>query len=524
MIPRDGALTSLWQDNTLPYQAKNKSVDNEYDVVIVGGGITGITTAMLLQDAGKRCLLIEAYQLGFGTTGGTTAHLNTLLDTPYTTLITNFGKEGAKQVARAATEAIRSIKDNIHRYGIDCGFEEQEAFLFACDEKQSKELDDIYQACQEVGLSVMEADQIPVPIPFVKAIRVADQAKFHPLKYVYGLASSFEEAGGVIIQQCRVTNAEERDNKVYIETNRANFEAQTLIYATHIPPGINLLHLRCAPYRSYVMAIRLKDNNYPQNLVYDMYDPYHYYRTQNIDGTDYLIAGGKDHKTGEEENTQSCFELLKSHLQKHFDIGEITNYWSSQYFEPADGLPYIGQLPGHTENVLVATGFGGNGMIYSNIAARIFKSLVLQEENEYQELFSPSRVKPVAGFAHVVEHNADVVRQFIGKLFAAEKLDVISSLERDEGRVVKFEGHVMGLYKDEDGALHAVNPTCTHMKCSVSWNSAEKSWDCPCHGARYSMDGKVLTGPARHHLEEIQVKGLMQRYKITSDWPVLSVD
>ena len=170
--------------------------------------------------------------------------------------------------------------------------------MFAQDEKQTKELDDIYNACQEIGVESKFSNGIPIPVNFRKALEIPGQGKFHPVRYVHSLARAFEDLGGIIVEQCRVTNIEEAE-VVSIETSIDNLKAKTVVYATHIPPGINLLHLRCPAYRSYAMSVKLQDQKYPEGLTYDMYDPYHYYRTQIIDGENYLIVGGEDHKTGE---------------------------------------------------------------------------------------------------------------------------------------------------------------------------------------------------------------------------------
>lgn len=492
MINRDGACISLWQDSAEIFTPTNKSVKNNYDVAIAGGGITGITTALLLQKAGKNCIIFESYNLCFGTTGGTTAHLNTLLDNPYNTIIKNFGKENAQLVANASKEAIQLVKSHIEEYKINCGFKEASAYLFAQTDKQVDELKDIHDACREVNIKAVYADKLPVNIDCKKTIIVDGQAKFHPVKYVHALAKAFQEAGGIIVQECRVEDIENNET-INIKTSKGNFQSQYFIYATHIPPGINLLHLRCAPWRSYAMAVSLKDKDYPEDLFYDMYDPYHYIRSQKINNTNYLIAGAEDHKTGHIENTNECFLKLEAYVRKHFNVDEVAYKWSSQYFEPADTLPYIGYLPGtQKNNILVATGYGGNGMTYSHIAAVTLRSIVLNEENPYIKLFDPNRIKPVAGFTSFISHNADVVKEFVGKWFGHEKLSELADIAPEQGKVVKYEGHTIALYKDKNGGLHAINPVCTHMKCSVAWNAAEQTWDCPCHGARYSTDCLVL--------------------------------
>ena len=510
MIQRDGSRISLWQSQIAPYKSQNvPDIQTIYDVAIIGGGITGISTAFLLQKAGKSCIVIEANNLCFGTTGGTTAHLNTLLDTPYTRIIKNFGKEDARLVARATAEAIDLVKDNIEQNGIDCEFEDASAYLFSQTREQTEELDEINEACQEVGLDVSYNLSLPVSIGFEKAIEVRGQAKFHPVKYVHGLARAFENAGGIILQQIRVTGIEDTEG-ITIETQHGNYRAVNLIYATHIPPGVNILHMRCEPWRSYAMSFTIKDKKYPGELIYDMYDPYHYIRSQKIDGKEYLIVGGEDHKTGAQENAEASFLRLESYVRKHFDVDEILFKWSSQYFESADGLPYIGHLPGHPGNIFVATGYGGNGMTYSSVAAMVLKQMILNEESPFIKLFDPNRVKPIAGFTTFLKQNVEAVRNLVGKWFDKEKLEEFAELAPGEARVTKYNGEKLALYKDEQGELHAVSPVCTHLKCSVAWNNAEQSWDCPCHGSRFSQEGKVLTGPADHDLEKVELRSLVE--------------
>jgi glycine/D-amino acid oxidase-like deaminating enzyme/nitrite reductase/ring-hydroxylating ferredoxin subunit len=501
MIHRDGAQTSLWQGNAQSYLTTSRANRNAvYDVVIVGGGITGITTGLLLQEAGKQCLIVEAEELGFGTTGGTTAHLNTLLDTPYYVIAQNFGEDNAKHVAHATAEALNLIRNNVTRFDIDCGFKDADAYLFAQDEEQEKELEKIRKTSADAGLDISYADEIPVNVPFTKAARVTGQAKFNPLRYIHGLAKAFEAAGGAILQQCRVISITE-DNTMKVATTAGTFNAVDIVYATHIPPGINLLHLRCSPYRSYAMAVTLADGAYPEDLSYDMYDPYHYYRTQIVGGQPYLIVGGEDHRTGTEVNTEQCFRTLEAHVRKHFNVKEIVYKWSSQYYEPTDGLPYIGYLPGHEDHVYVASGFGGNGMTYGTVSAQLLKCIIMKENATLEKLFDPNRLKPVAGFTNFVAHNTDVIKEFFGKLFSAEELTQLADLAPGEGKLVSYHDRKVALYRNEEGKLFALNPTCTHMKCDVKWNQTERSWDCPCHGARYNYDGRVITGPADADLE-----------------------
>jgi glycine/D-amino acid oxidase-like deaminating enzyme/nitrite reductase/ring-hydroxylating ferredoxin subunit len=509
---RDGENKSLWQEGTPAYNSGSVPAKDIYDVVIVGAGITGITTGLLLKKAGKSVMICEAQNLCFGTSGGTTAHLNSFTETPFNTVKKDFGEEKAKLMATALRQALELIKRHVEEYEIDCGYKELSGYLYARDEKESKELKNIYEAAQDAGVEVQPCSVVPIKVPFERAIEFLRQGQLHPARYIYSLANEFEKLGGIISEHCRVTGVEENDI-LTVHTSNGDIQARNLVYATHIPPGVNLLHFRCAPYRSYVIAAKLNnDADYPNGLVYDMEDPYHYFRTQDIDGEKYFIAGGEDHKTGHEENTDACFTRLEAFVRKYYDIKEVTHRWSSQYFDPADGLPYIGRLPGHRDNMFVATGYGGIGISSGTVAGILLTDLIAGGKSDYEKLFDPNRIKPVAGFKNFVKEAADVVGHFIGDRFSREKLEELADMAPGEAKIVKYEEHSIALYKDEHGQLHAVSPACTHIKCTVSWNASEKSWDCPCHGSRFSYDGEVLTAPARKDLEIIKMAKIAEHH------------
>ena len=504
MVNRDGHCISLWQDMH-DYISKNLPADA--DIVVIGGGITGLSTALRLQREGKKCVVLEAQNIGFGTTGGTTSHLNTLLDTPYYQIRKNFNAEAAAQVYEVTHKALALIEKNVLGYEIDCYFERKPAYVFAQDEKQKQELERIVEASIEAGLHMEESTKIPVPLAFTKAAKASDQAQMHSARYLYGIAKAFDRMGGCVVQNCRATEVTHSDHQTIVHTTKGKIKAAHVIYATHVPPGINILHTRCAPYRSYAMAVTLNDGNYPDALVYDLDEPYHYYRTQEVDGMKYLIFGGEDHKTGHEDNTEHCFAMLESYLRKHYDINEVCYKWSSQYYESKDGLPYIGHLPGNPENVWVATGFGGNGMILGTVASCVLADLICKGDSPYRALFSPSRFKPVAGFARAAKESADVLNALVGKKISVEKIEGMSELSHNEGRVGKYEGNRIAVYKNESGKLFALRPDCPHMGCALAWNQSEKSWDCPCHGSRFSHTGGLLTAPATQDLVQIELAG-----------------
>lgn len=501
---RDGARKSIWQEEIKRFSAEN--LQQSFDVIIVGGGITGISTAIKLQQAGKKCIVLEAFNIGFGTTGGTTAHLNDFFDTTFTEAINDFGLDDAKLFAELGQEAIEIIYTHIQNHGIGCDFEKKTAYLFALDEQQEQQLEDLVDGAGKVNHEMTYVDEIPFPIPFKRAVRIPDQAQFHPVKYIRGLCEAFLSQGGVIMEECVCESHDEQDDKVILTTSKGNFYADHVVYATHIPPGLSILHTTNAPYRSYAIAFSLKNGNYPKDLGYDLTDPYHYYRTQEINGETLLIAGGEDHKTGHEENTGECFSRLENYVRRYFDVETACYSWSSQYYEPADGFPYIGKLPGSSGKIFTATGFRGNGMIFGTISSQIITDLIISGSSKYEDLFSPSRIKPVAGFTDFVKENAVVAYDFIKDKLFTDKISSLAEVKEGEAKVVTYEGDSYAVYKENNGKVHLVKSTCPHALCEVRWNNAELSWDCPCHGSRFNVNGKLLTGPTVKDLPRIETE------------------
>jgi glycine/D-amino acid oxidase-like deaminating enzyme/nitrite reductase/ring-hydroxylating ferredoxin subunit len=500
IIYRDGMLQSPWQHALINIKVTSdlKKIENIYDTLIVGGGITGLTVALLLQETGHNIILSEAHTIGFGTTGGTSAHINTFADTTYKEAESAFGEDGAKLFAGAIREGFDIIKHNIDKYKIDCDYELKAGYLYAESDDEVEQLNDIYEGAQKVGVKVEYTEEVPTNVAYKKALKFGGQAQFHPLKYLKGLEKAYINAGGVIIENNKIEKIE-KDGDLLLA---GDIKAKKAVYATHMPPNINLFNFECAPYRSYVMAVKLKSGKYPDALIYDMQEPYHYVRSHTIDNEELLIAGGFDHKTGHED-PEKAFADLEKYIRKYYNVSSVKYKWSSQYYVPVDGLPYIGPIPFAADGVYCATGFNGNGMMLGSISAKILCDLILDKENPYAGLFSTSRIKPVDSFFEFVKENADVGYHFIADRIGIPETDSLNRLKPGTGKVVDIEGRKVAAYKDDEGVIHTLNPVCTHAKCMVNWNSEEKSWDCPCHGARYDIFGKVLTGPATIDLQQI---------------------
>ena len=504
-IQRDGDTESAWQEGLnpiIPKRNENKA-DIVYDCLIVGGGITGLTAALLLQKASKQTVIAEAHTIGFGTTGGTSAHINTFADTTYKEAENVFGEAGAQLFANAINEGFALIKSNVDQYQIDCDYESKPGYIYAEDETQAGQLDEVYEGTIKVGVAVKYVEQVPTPVPYTSALQFDGQAQFHPLKYLRGLQKTYLEAGGVIMENTKIEGLDNQEGIHMAKSSTGNIRAKSVIYATHMPPNINVFNFECAPYRSYVMAVKLKSGQYPDALIYDMQDPYHYVRSHTIDGQQLLFVGGLDHKTAHED-AEKAFADLEKYIRKYYNVSSVKYQWSSQYYIPVDGLPYVGQMPFSADGVYCATGYNGNGMMLGSISGKILSDLVLGKRSAYADLFSPSRVKPIDGFSEFVKENADVAYHFVADRINIHETDSLQRIKPGMGKVVEVDGEKIAAYRDEEGIIHALSPVCTHAKCIVNWNSAEKTWDCPCHGARYNIDGEVLTGPATRGLRKIE--------------------
>jgi len=504
-ISRDGAHKSPWQQELPGVRSKSHlTKDGQiYDCVVIGGGITGLTAALRLQQQGKQTIITEAHTIGFGTTGGTSAHINTFADTTYAEAESAFGEEGAKLFAEAIAGGFKRIKTNIETEQIACDYAPKTGYLYAENDDEVKQLADIYKGALKAGIAVQYTSAVPTPVTYKQALAFDGQAQFHPLKYLKGLQKAYLQAGGVILENTLIKTVKTEDHiHIAIAADR-EIKAKAVVYATHIPPNINLFNFECAPYRSYVMAVKLKSGKYPDALIYDCQEPYHYVRTHMIGGEELLLAGGLDHKTGHGD-PEKAFGELEKYIRKYYSVSSVKYKCSSQYYVPADGLPYIGKMPMAADGIYCATGYNGNGMMLGSIAGEILADLVSTGKSKYEQLFSPSRIKPIDSFSELVKENADVAWHFVAGRFGLHETDSLKRLEKDQGKLVEVDGEWIAAYRDKDGHIHALNPVCTHAGCIIKWNSEEKSWDCPCHGARYDFDGRVLTGPATKDLAKIK--------------------
>jgi glycine/D-amino acid oxidase-like deaminating enzyme/Rieske Fe-S protein len=472
------------------------------DIAIVGGGVTGLTAAWLLKKAGRRVAVLEARELLSGTTGGTTAHLTQVVDTRYHELASRFGTEGARLVAESSGAAITFIERIVAELGEDCAFERVPGYLYAETTDQLEELERELAAAVACGLRAVRDPRPPVPFEVMGAMRVDQQAQVDPAGYLLPLAQQVMGDGSFVFEHTRV-RAVHDGATCTLETESGQLvRATQVILATHTPLNQVLLQTKVAHSQSYVVSGPCGPR--PSALLWDLADPYHYTRTQRTREGLQLIIGGEDHHTGQELDTEAAFEGLTNHARRWGLVPD--RRWSAQVVESVDGLPFIGRNGGGT-NVYVATGYSGNGMTFGTIAAMLLTDLLLERPNPWAELYLATRIKPLASMPTFLEENVHFPVELLKTAFESAEARSLDEVGRDQGKIVAVHGKRVAVYRDPQGVAHGVSSICTHLGCRVRFNSAQRSWDCPCHGSRFGVDGQVLDGPATLALAPVELGG-----------------
>jgi glycine/D-amino acid oxidase-like deaminating enzyme/nitrite reductase/ring-hydroxylating ferredoxin subunit len=497
---------SVWMDTTPETKYPSFSGDLWVDVAIVGGGISGLTAAMLLRKNGLSVAIVEKSTIATGESGYTTAHLTEVIDTRYHKLISHFGESGARMAALSSRAAIDRIESLCEQHKIDCGFERLPGYLYTEHRDEIDELRKETEAMRKVSVNAEMLDDLPEAFRSIGAIRIENQAQFHPRKYMLGLARLIPHDGSHIFENSKVTEIHD-GRPCEVVTERGRIRCGNVLVLTNTPINNRVfLHTKLAAYRTYAIGAMLKEPLPARGLFWDTADPYHYIRTHRMDdGKEMLIVGGEDHKTGTRQNTDECYERLESYLRDRFDAGETQYRWSGQIMEPVDGLPFMG-LNSLCEHVYVATGYTGNGMTFGTLAGMILSDLILGRTNPWADLYDATRIKPLAGAAEFISENKDFPAYFVADRLSKGDVEFLSDIQPGEGKLVSLDGKKAAVYRDDKGHVHALNPVCPHLGCHVHWNSAEKSWDCPCHGSRFSCKGEVANGPAVENLKAIEIE------------------
>lgn len=506
---------SVWMESN-PYPESRPLLHNiQTKVCVIGAGIAGLSVAYFLAKEGKSVVVLDADEIGGRETRHTTAHLSNVLDEGFRKLQHYHGLDGARIAAESHSSAINKIEEICHVENIDCDFERLDGYLFQAEGGSVMELKLELAAAHQAGLiDAVMVKRAPVEsFNTGPCLKFPKQAQFHPLKYLNGLVKVLRRRGVDLYSRTHVDKIDSGP-RITIHTAGGNtVTAETIVLATNTPfNDLVAIHTKQASYRTYVIGARIRRGSVPFALYWDTMDPYHYVRLKRIhpdshdskaQNDDLLIIGGEDHKTGQDDHPEECFGHLETWARVRFPLmREIEYQWSGQIMEPNDGVAFIGRNPLDGDNVYIATGDSGHGMTHGTIAGMLISDMIFGRSNAWESLYTPSRVT-LSAFPNFAKENLNVAAQY-GEWFTGGELKYTEDLPPDTGAIMRDGLKKIAVYRDKQGELHGVSATCPHLGGIVHWNAVEKSWDCPCHGSRFDVLGKVLNGPAAKDLAAIE--------------------
>ena len=464
----------------------------EVDVAIVGGGMVGVTLARLLKDRGISFALVEARRVGEEVTGKSTAKITSQHNIAYTKIAQKFGEDGARIYAEANEAGLRTIVELADRHGLDCSLERRPAFTYTRDAKRAGEIEKEVELARRLGLPASLTRETGLPFEVAAAMRWDDQAQFHPVRYVKGLAATLAGDGGHVFEQSRVTDWAAN----CVSTEAGKVTARHIVMATHLPLGqTGFFYAETHPKMHPVVMGRVEAARVPPGMYISVETPRHSVRGhRDEEGQDWVICTGPSFKHGHVDEEREAFAEIERFAAENFGAGADYR-WTNEDYTPIDHAPFVGWSSRGPGACLVATGFNGWGISNGAAAAILLADLATGHENPWTELFDARRVKPIAGGPEFVRNNAEVAADLLSGYLARKPGD-LDALAPGEAAILKIDGDNVAAYRDPEGHLHAVSAVCTHMGCILGWNETDRSWDCPCHGSRFGLDGDVIHGPA----------------------------
>jgi glycine/D-amino acid oxidase-like deaminating enzyme/nitrite reductase/ring-hydroxylating ferredoxin subunit len=498
---------SWWSVLAQPRSRARLLGKKQSDVVVVGAGIVGLTTALFLRRAGREVTVVEARRVGEGTTGYSSAKVTCLQQLMYSTIEDSTGPDQARIYAQANRWGLETVRSLVDDLGIDCGLERHPALTFTRDPEQVSRIRQEFEAATRAGLPVQFVEQSDLPFPIQAGVLLEHQAAFDPLAYCRGLARVLEALGCLIYEGSRVsdvTEADGDDGGLTATTDAGGeLECRHLVLASGIPfLDRGGFFARTHPSRSYCVAMS-GASPIPRTLSINVEEPTVSIRPiPRKDGPPLLLVTGSDHKVGQREDTEGAYAFLEEFGRREFGATAVEARWSAQDFIPVDDLPLVG-LMHHSRSIRVATGFAKWGLAMGTAAARILSDGIMGTENPWAEVFDAGRTQLKGGLGTAVKEGLDDARHFVGDRLRQTAAPPLEDLAPGTGGICRHEGEAVAAFRDADGHLRLLSPTCTHLGCRVTWNPAEQSWDCPCHGSRFSVEGTVLDGPAVKPLPEV---------------------
>jgi glycine/D-amino acid oxidase-like deaminating enzyme/nitrite reductase/ring-hydroxylating ferredoxin subunit len=476
------------------------------DVAVIGAGIAGLSVAYELLDRGKSVIVLDRGEIGSGMTARTTAHLATALDDNYYQLIKARGVDCARQLYQSFKASVDRIAAIQTAENIDCDFCRLDGYWILAPTTPASELDDELKACEVVGIPVEDCrDQTALHAErLVRSLRFPGQARFHPAKYLAGLAVAIKRKGGRMFANTCAESIDQKKGQMVLDTNSGHkVRASNVVVATNSPVNVRAaIHSKQGPYRTYAIAAKLQKGSLKDALYWDTLDPYHYVRLQPMSQRqDMVIIGGEDHKSGEVDDGDRRFAALESWARDHLPkMGEVTHRWSGQVLEPADFTGFIGESPDN-KNIFIASGDSGQGLTNGAVAGMLIADLITTGRSPWKDVYDPDR-KVGSKISNFLSENITPLKNF-AEYFSARDFESIKKLRPGEGLIVRNRLKKLAACRDRDGSLHVHSANCTHLGCVVHWNSLEQCWDCPCHGSQFAPDGTALNGPAVAPLETI---------------------
>ena len=503
MLPPSNANTSYWIATSDAEVRPPLSGDAEADLVVVGGGITGLTAAVVAARGGASVMLLEARRLAMGTTGNTTAKVTTLHGLVYSELEGRLGMEAARAYAdlnRLGLEQVRALSNEL---GIECDLTEMDAVTYTEQADRRPDIEREVEIATALGFPASYTETVSLPYRVAGAVRFTGQALFHPRRYALGLARAVEAAGGTVHESTRVLGAERDGGGCRVITQRGTVVAGRVIVATLLPVVDRMgLFARTEPSRSYALSALAPDTTV--SAMYLSVDtPTRSVRPHPDPTGTRLIITGEGHKTGQAAEPMHHYDELEAYARDRLGA-DPEHRWSAQDYRSSDGLPFIGRLDPRTDRILGATGFRKWGMTNGTAAGVLLADRVLGREHPLSSTFDTTRVRPIASAPTFVKANVNVAQRFVGDRLRTKP--GLNDVRPGEGAVIKLNGRDVAAYRTEDGTVSAVSARCTHMGCIVGFNPAERTWDCPCHGSRYDTDGRVIEGPATRRLRRVDIE------------------
>ena len=496
-----GQTESYWVASEAGRDFPAQSEDLTVDVAVIGAGIVGIVAATLLKEAGKSVALLDARKLVHGATGHTTAKLTSSHSLIYSHLVKSFGLEGARTYGEANEAGLNWVGDRVEKDGIRCGFERRPNFVYTEDDAHVEELRQEANDARAAGLPASFVTECDLPYPVKGAVRFESQAQFHPRGFLLPLAERVTGSGSYVFENTAAVGLDE-DERCVVKTEHGGIECEAVVVATHLPVfDRGLFFAKAHPYISYAVAGRVDASRAPSGMYISHGGSTKSIRSIPTENGRLLLVGGNGHHVGTESKTENNYSDLEEMGQRFWDVDDFPYRWSTHDYVSVDKVPFIGRFTRASDRVQVATGFGKWGLAAGVAAAMIISDRILGRENSWSSFFDAKRVHLAQARSGLVE-NAKVGLHFFGDRLP--RGDSLEDLGPNEGTVAGSGIHKIAAYRDETGELHKMSAVCTHLGCIVRWNSADKTFDCPCHGSRFDARGRVLDGPAIHDLKRLE--------------------